>query len=203
MSLFSKLNLDPGETIILEVRRHWIVFISRIVFFLVLFVAPPIIYTLTVAFAPATVTIYAYAYFSMLLFLYSLWLLLLWTGLFIQWTNYYLDVWYITEKRIIDVNQKRIFHREVSNLRFDKIQDISIEVKGIVATFLNFGDLKVQTAAEDSSDFFMVSAARPEEVRKVIFSHHNKEAEKMHKQGADVINVSDGYKGGNNHEGKI
>lgn len=195
MSLFSKLNLDPGETVILEVHRHWIVFISRIVFFLVLFIAPPIIYILTIEFAPAVVRVYAMAYFSMLLFLYSLWLLLLWTGLFIQWTNYYLDVWYITEKRIIDVDQKRIFHREVSNLRFDKIQDISIEVDGVVATFLNFGNVKVQTAAEDSGDFFMNSAARPEEVRRVIFSHHNREAEKMHKRDPDIINVSDGYKG--------
>lgn len=185
--LFSKLNLDPGETVILEVRRHWIVFLGQAIFFLLMVALPPIMYALLVAFAPEVVVSYALKYFSLLLFVYSLWLLMSWTGFFIRWTNYYLDVWYITEKRIIDVAQKRIFYREVSNLRFDKIQDISIEVKGIVATFLNFGDLKVQTAAEDSSDFFMDSAARPEDVRKVIFSHHNKEAEKMQNLGNEVV----------------
>lgn len=180
--LFTKLHLDPGETILLEVRRHWIVFLGPTVFFVLLAVIPIIAYTLVISLAPSQAVSFALKYFSFLLFIYSIWLLFLWMGFFIRWTNYYLDVWYITEKRIIDVEQKRVFHREVSNLRFDKIQDVSIEVKGIIATFLNFGDLKVQTAAEDSSDFFMDSAARPEDVRKVIFMHHNKQAEEMHRR---------------------
>lgn len=185
--LFTKLNLDPGETVILEVRRHWIVFLGPMIFFSLSAVLPIVLYALVLAFAPEAIASFALTYSALLVFIYSIWLLILWTGFFIRWTNYYLDVWYITEKRIIDVNQKRVFHREVSNLRFDKIQDISIEVKGIIATFLNFGDLKVQTAAEDSSDFFMDSAARPEEVRRVIFAHHNREAEKMQQLGNKVV----------------
>lgn len=111
-------------------------------------------------------------------FVYAVWLLALWGFFAIQWTNFYLDVWYVTQKRIIDVEQKGIFHREISNLRFDKIQDISIEVTGFIATMLNFGDIHVQTAAEDSSDFFMKDARNPERVRKIIFSQHNVESER-------------------------
>ncbi len=175
--LFSKLNLDPGETIILEVRRHWFIFIWNVLFIIILAVLPAIIFVLLAEFLPATLAPTLEEYFFPVLFIYSIWLLLLWMILFVQWTNYYLDVWYITEKRIIDVDQKGIFHREVSNLRFDKIQDITIEVHGVIATFLRFGHLKVQTASEDSSSFFMKNASRPEEVRRVIFLHHNKEAE--------------------------
>ena len=111
-------------------------------------------------------------------FIYSVWLLASWVCFAIQWTNFSLDVWYVTQRRIIDVEQKGIFHREISNLRFDKIQDISIEVTGFIATMLNFGDIHVQTAAEDSSDFFMHNARNPERVRKIIFSQHNVESER-------------------------
>ncbi len=50
----------------------------------------------------------------------------------------------------------------------------TVEVRGIVATFLKFGDLHVQTASEDSRNFLLKNAARPEEIRKIIFEMHNK-----------------------------
>jgi hypothetical protein len=33
--------------------------------------------------------------------------------------------------------------------------------------------VKVQTAAEDSKDFYMTFVSRPEEVKRVIFMQHN------------------------------
>lgn len=178
--LASRLNLDPGETIIHEVRRHWFVFLTRTIVIFFAALAPAILYVVLYEFLPANFAALLQSHIPETIFLYSLWLLLAWVFFFVQWTNYYLDVWYVTEKRIIDVDQKGLFHREVSNLRFDKIQDISVEVKGIIPTFLNFGDLRVQTAAEDSANFFMPQAMRPDDVRKIIFSRHNREAEKMH-----------------------
>lgn len=180
--LFTKLGLDPGETIVLEVRRHWFVFLWNIILAIFFAVLPPIIFAIAVAALPIPEELAAFIgnYFSVLLFAYSIWLLFVWLVLFIQWTNYYLDVWHITQKRIIHVNQKGIFHREVSNLRFDKIQDISIEVRGFLQTFFNYGNLQVQTAAEDSSSFYMQHASKPEEVRRIIFSRHNVESEYGH-----------------------
>jgi hypothetical protein len=115
---------------------------------------------------------------GILLFVYAVWLMALWMSFFIQWTNYYLDVWYVTEKRIIDVEQKRLFHRSVSSLRFDKIQDISIEVRGLIDTFFDIGNIRVQTAAENSADFVMLHAGSPDRVRNLIFRQHNIQSEK-------------------------
>jgi uncharacterized membrane protein YdbT with pleckstrin-like domain len=97
----------------------------------------------------------------------------LWLSFFINWTKYYLDVWYVTEKRIIAVDQRGIFNRGISNLRFDKIQDVTIDVKGFIATLLNYGNVKVQTAGEDNYEFSMSVVSNPENVRKVIFNQHN------------------------------
>ncbi len=171
-------NLDPHESVILEVRKHWFVFLWQILAFLFGALIPLAGYIAVHHFNLDGITVVLNRYDAVFWFAYSVWLMGIWISFCVQWTNYYLDVWYVTQKRIIDVDQKHLFHREVSNLRFDKIQDISIEVRGFVATFLNFGDIRVQTAGEDSSEFFMKDAHNPERVRTVIFAQHNREAEK-------------------------
>jgi len=171
--LFTKLDLDKDEKIIHEVRKHWFVLLGYLFAAIGLIGAPPIVYIVGIALAPSEISVQIIDHLFLTVFLYSLWVLGVWVMLFLNWTNFYLDVWYITDRRIIDIEQKTIFHREISNLRFDKIQDITVEVRGIIATFLKFGDLRVQTAAENSRDFVMNNASRPDEMRKIIFQAHN------------------------------
>jgi len=179
------LHLDPGEKILIEVRKHWFVFFAHGFFLAVAAIAP--LFGFLIFDRAFNLAVPVTGNINLLLtFLYVLWLWALWIAFFIQWTNYYLDVWYITGKRIIDVEQKRIFHREISSIRFDKIQDVTVEVKGLIATFLNYGDVKVQTAAENSQDFIMTSANNPERIRKTVFSQHNREAEKT--QPVKIVN---------------
>jgi hypothetical protein len=177
MSNYEELHLDTGERVIIEVRKHWIVFIGRVIFFVLSVFSLPVLYYLSYVFLPV-VADFIYANINLFSFLYSIWVLMFWLGLFVQWTKYFLDVWYVTETRIIDVEQKTIFHREVSNLRFDKIQDISVEVDGILATFLNYGNITVQTASENQ-DFFISFVKNPEEVKRVIFNRHNEVGDKI------------------------
>ncbi len=175
----NRVNLDPGESIVLEVRRHWFVFISTGLFSFFLAVAPLFLYGFIISFFKSDI-FSGTSNVSLFWFFYSLWLLVVWMTLFVQWTNYYLDVWYITQKRIIDVEQRGLFHRHVSNLRFDKIQDISIEVRGVLAHLFKFGDVHVQTAGQDSSEFIIRHASHPEKIREAVFNLHNKEAERPH-----------------------
>lgn len=172
---YSPLHLDSDEHVIMEVRKHWIVFFGQAFSLFLGAILPFVIFTLLQIFLPQLfykINLPGNLY-SLLLFFYILWILFLWISFFIQWTKYYLDVWYVTEKRIIDVEQKKIFDREITNLRFDKIQDVTIDVRGFISTMLNFGSIQVQTAGEDNTDFFMSNVRRPDEVRRVIFSQHN------------------------------
>lgn len=170
--------LDPGEHVLLEVRKHWFVFVAQGIFHLFAAFVPFFAYEFIVKRLPYRIPD-AFNPTGLSLFFYSLWLLSLWISFFVQWTNYYLDVWYVTEKRIIDVEQKALFNRSVASLRFEKIQDISIDVRGFISTFLNIGDIRVQTAAEDSGDFFMRKAASPDNIRNIIFAQHNVASEKF------------------------
>ena len=166
------LYLDPNEHVILEVRKHWFVFVSTAFAHIVGAFFPLFGYEIIVNLLPIQLPHIDAVSEKGLLF-YSIWLMIIWISFFVQWTNYYLNVWYVTEKRIIDVEQKGLFNRTVSNLRFDKIQDITVEIKGVISTMLHIGDIKVQTASEDSGDFFVHNAANPDKVRSFIFSQYN------------------------------
>ena len=171
---YESLHLDPEEKVILEVRKHWIIFVSSAFGLLFLAFMPFAIFATIEIFAPVLLNItFPGNVWALFLFFYSLWLLLLWISFFAQWTKYYLDVWYVTQKRIIIVDQRRLFDREISNVRFDRIQDVTITVDGVLSTFLHFGNIRLQTASEDNTVFFLNTVRRPEEVRKVIFSQHN------------------------------
>src|SRR3989344_2396757 len=172
---YKQLHLEEGENVIFEVRKHWIVFVGQAVALLFAALLPFILFTLAEMFDfPIPQLNISGNQSALFLFLYLLWSLTLWILFFLDWTKYYLDVWYVTEKRIIAIDQKRIFDREVSNLRFDKIQDVTIDVHGFIPTLLGFGNIRVQTASEDSKEFYMKSVRHPENLRKIIFTQQNK-----------------------------
>ena len=173
------LLLEADEHIIYEVRKHWIVFIGYALSLLFAALVPFFLVFLLGVVSPdfLDVNIPGNAA-ALFLFVYCIWFLFLWVSFFLNWTKYYLDVWYVTEKRIIAVDQRRIFDRGISNLRFDKIQDVTIDVRGIVPTFLNYGSVKVQTAGEDNYEFSMNTVKDPEKVRRIIFNQHNEIGDK-------------------------
>lgn len=60
---------------------------------------------------------------------------------------YYLNGVMITNQRLIDFDQKGFFSRTISETSLDKIQDITIEVKGPWQTIFSYGSIVIQTAA--------------------------------------------------------
>ena len=137
------LNLSPDEKVLMVVRRHWFVLTGTIFLFVILLMVPP----LTVTFLPALTRGFDMTLVNPLvnfgLSLYSMALLLF---LFLVWMKYYLDMWIITSERIVDIQQKSLFNRTISEIPIGHVEDISIEVKGVIETFLKFGTLKIQTA---------------------------------------------------------
>lgn len=172
------LHLEQDEHVIFEVRRHWIVFFGYSFGLFMSAIFPFIIFAVLKIFVPFIFNIWLPGnVYALFVFLYALWLMSIWISFFLNWTKYYLDVWYVTEKRIVAIDQRSIFNREISNLRFDKIQDVTVDVHGFLATMLDFGSVRVQTASEDSREFFMATVRHPEEVRRIIFNQHNKIAD--------------------------
>jgi uncharacterized membrane protein YdbT with pleckstrin-like domain len=159
------IQLQPDEKIIKIVRRHWYVIVMESVSLAALAILPIII--LPVMFS---LDIFPFSGQILMLSLFGLacWCFFLWQMFFIFWTNYYLDAWIITNHKIIDIEQHGLFRRDVSNYRLDRVQDITVKIRGLVATWLKFGDIDIQTAGASSHLFIIRHAPNPNEVKNLV-----------------------------------
>lgn len=167
------IKLENNEKIITHVRKHWFIMFSEGIVLLFLSIIPPLGIMIIGNFLNTNIT--ASAFFLGLSF-YGIWLLFLWILFFLAWTDHYLDVWIITDQRIISVEQRGIFNRKVSRLRLDRVQDVTVKVQGILATFLTVGVLIVQTAGQNIKIVFS-GAGKPYEAKEIIsrLQHQAKE----------------------------
>lgn len=155
---------EDGENVLLLVRRHPFFISLRISFFVTLFILPVLIGAAFYSY------LILYNLLGLVFFAYSLWCMLLWQLMFYSLTMYVLDVWIVTDKRIIDSTQRGFFDRSVSELHFERIQDISVVTSGLFQTFFNFGDLEIQTAGTENK-FKFLQIPNPSEVKNQIMSH--------------------------------
>ncbi|MCK5590704.1 MAG: PH domain-containing protein [Candidatus Pacebacteria bacterium] len=158
------IRLAKDEKIISITRKHWFILIKETLFVFLLLLLPFFIalagkilsieYTFEIS--GSTITLFVIAS--------SIFLLLIWMMFFMIWTDYYLDILILTNKHVIDVEQKGLFSRELSAFRLDKIQDVTAESNGMIQTFLSFGTIHIQTAGEDQ-DFIVRGIPKPFEVK--------------------------------------
>lgn len=164
-----KINFEPKEKILYQLRKHWFAFVGRIIGAVILILLPIGVIIALIKF-DVHIPLSPFLAGSVPLFIifcYAGWLLFVWITLFVQWTNFYLDVWYLTDTRIIDTNQKRLFGRGISSFYYNKIQDITVEVDGVIATFLDFGNVSIETAGE-REDITLKNAAHPQKVKQIV-----------------------------------
>jgi uncharacterized membrane protein YdbT with pleckstrin-like domain len=140
-----------NERIILMVRRHWFNILEQffIVFFMILLLVGS--WTIVPLFFPA---LNSRSFNVLFDFLRNLFEMLIWITFFLIWIDYYFDVWIITDKRIVNIEQKGLFNRVVSELELVRIQDVTTEVAGVIPTMLNYGDVFIQTAGENQRFVF-------------------------------------------------
>lgn len=155
--------LAENEKVLYEVHKHWFVLFREITSIIIWALLPIVAISLIGALG-SEISRQALIIFW---FAYGIWILALWIKLFWKWTDYYLDIWVITDKRIIDIEQKGIFKREISTLQMDKIQDVTVEVNGLFATMFKFGNLHVQTAGEQR-EFVITEIKEPVETKEKI-----------------------------------
>jgi hypothetical protein len=154
------------------VRRHWIALVNPVVGFIMGALIPIILAALGQWYFTNVVFIDLQPLAYVFLFGYSVWLLATWVLVFFSWTNYYLDTWIVTNLRIFTIDQKRLFSRELSSFTLDKIHDFTVDIKGVIPTFLKFGDLSIETAAERRIYIFL-NARYPQRVKDIINDAQN------------------------------
>jgi uncharacterized membrane protein YdbT with pleckstrin-like domain len=186
MKNFTKYHFrgqKTDEQVLLVLHRHWFDILSQFfIIFVMAFILIGSFFYLPILFSDIAHGQYA----TLFIFLENLFFMFIWMTFFLVWVDYYFDVWIVTDQRIVNIEQKGLFSREVSELELEKIQDITTSVNGIISTFLNFGDLQVQTAAEQER-FLFHNIPDPYEVKNIIMNLHKNNEKKKESEFGDMI----------------
>jgi len=153
-------DLKEGEEVIRVVRKHWASFIW------------PVVKTFLVLVIPFLLSAFLFSnYIGVIIFF--VWVSIgLGYGLY-QWICWYFDHFIITNMRIVNIDQKTLFARSVSESGLANIQDVTYEINGFLASLFNYGTVKVMTASNNDS-LKMLAIENPKKVQEIIMELHNK-----------------------------
>jgi len=140
--------LFPGqrgdEEILIFTRRHWIQFLSAFVAVVLLVAAYVAAVFIIVQVSPIDFTRGIAR--LVLVTVSGILVLMAWLYLYVRFIDYYLDVWILTSERIVQIKQRSLFNRQITELDLSTVQDVQSKVKGVISTFLGYGTIFVQTA---------------------------------------------------------
>jgi uncharacterized membrane protein YdbT with pleckstrin-like domain len=84
-----------------------------------------------------------------------------------SWISWHFSVFIITDQRFIQITQKGLFHRAVSDLGLQQIQSVNYEIAGLQETLLGFGTIKMQTYV---GDLVIHEVHHPDKIQKKILT---------------------------------
>jgi len=165
MNLLEFIHKKSYERIVRTIRRDPITFVPYIVVFIILMFVPiGVFWLINTMFPEILANNIVYPIAVLFASMYYLCLYLFFYSYFVA---FYLDMWIITNDRLIDVQQISLFGRSVAELDLYQIQDASSEIKGILPTIFRYGDVTLQTAGPVPK-FIIHSTPNPHEIRKLI-----------------------------------
>lgn len=135
-------NPIKGEKIEMILHRHSLIMFGNALLFIVLLSIP---WVFKFFIAPQFQEIWNDKFIHPIIFMagsiYLLYILLFFYSNFI---DYWLDVWVISNERIISVEQKGLFARTFAESKLYRLQDVSSKIEGFLPTMFHYGDVVVQ-----------------------------------------------------------
>lgn len=165
MLIYNLPGRIPGEKIIKIIRRDGFILFKKMVLTAVLVGLPALVVWMILSLYPNLLN--GPISYPLIILAVSGYTLFIWLFSFFSFIDYYLDLWIITDQRIIDVRQEGFFSRVVAELKLSQIQDVTSELEGFFQFIFKFGDVHVQTAAEVGR-FVFKQIPNPEKVRDII-----------------------------------
>lgn len=180
--------MQSGEHVVLSLRKHPLILLGMLLPFIVLDYLPYLLPKVgafldstaagdTLPFSPGALLSFGNPWFD---FIVGIYWLFVWMGMFGVFTDYFLDQWIVTNERVIDINQKSFWRREVTSLFLDRVQNVESSVGGVFHTLFGFGTVTVESAGAEQHKIRMPGLPGPGHVRDVILQ----EVAKRHSAGA-------------------
>ena len=114
-------------------RRHWIIYVMLGIYFFIFILFSIILFSFFGAHS-----------------LNIIWNIVLWLYLslflYMEWLNHELDLFVITNNRVIGIEQVSFLDRSVSECNLWQVQEVNANTKGFFSNMLNYGTVRIQTA---------------------------------------------------------
>ncbi len=146
----------PDEKVIMLRRRHWLIAATIVARYSLFLLAPIVLYFLSNnVFIFVEIRLEQSLLAGPLLALsLSLYYCFTWVLFWYSWIDYYLDVWIVTDQRVVNIKQRGLFSRSISEAKLNRIQDVQAEVHGLLPTFFHFGNVTIRTAGNETFAVF-------------------------------------------------
>ena len=174
-----RINFDSDERLIFKVRRHWFILTLEVVGILIIAIVPLVMFEVMIAFIGTYLGDMGHQVNTIFMAIYSAWLVIMWMALFNVWTNYYLDTWVLTNKKLIASDHVGLFNRSVATFRLERLQDVIANTRGLLPTLLKYGRLHIQTAGEEGN-FEVRGIPNPEKLKAAILEVAGKASREMY-----------------------
>ncbi|HBU07453.1 MAG TPA: hypothetical protein DEB09_05220 [Candidatus Magasanikbacteria bacterium] len=165
MQISHLIKQKSYERVEFLLRRHYITFVPTIILFIVLGLIPGVVYFLINTLYPGLLE--GEIFFPLSVLFASIYYLSLFIFFYAQFIDFYLDIWVVTNDRIVDIEQFGLFSRSVSEVDLFRVQDVTVVVAGFFPTILHYGDVIVKTASTNAHIVFY-QVPHPNEVRQAI-----------------------------------
>lgn len=153
MDIRTVIKQKTYEKIEHTLRRHPLTFVPIILLFLLMLIAPLGAYFLIYEMFPQLLTTESLLY-PVAVLMASMYCLVTYIFFYVRFIDYYLDVWIVTNDRLLDIEQHGLFNRVVTELDLYRIQDVTANITGVVGTLFHYGDVVVTTASANTTIVF-------------------------------------------------
>jgi len=147
---FELPQMQKGERMEVFLRKHIMFLVAPLSSILAIMILPlvgiMVLFNLSPFFSQAPIR-------NLLIIFMSGYLLVMCGYALMIWFRYYYSYLIVTNMRLIEIEQKSLFDRSTSELELVRIEDVKALVRGILATFLRYGDVLVETAGATTENF--------------------------------------------------
>lgn len=146
------VDQEQDENIELVLRQHFVTNVSWIFSAIIGFLFPMSLPKLSQSFDLSSIWQIPTPFF---LAAVALWYMFIFAYVLEKFLRWYFNIYIVTNKHLIDINFLNLLNRDVTEVLLDDVQSAASNLRGILGSLFNFGDVVIETAAKGQTIKFM------------------------------------------------
>lgn len=163
---------EPGETIVLLLRKHWLTNLSWLLIAVLIIIIPLFLFPVFIV-GGVNIGQVPNNFISLLIFG---WYLMVFSFILVNFLLWYFTVSIVASERIVDIDFINLLNKKFAETRIARVEDVTMRTGGFIRSFFDYGDVFVQTAAKEAV-FQFEAVPHPDQVVRIINQLIGKEEE--------------------------